>query len=210
MRKFKQTKLLLVLVFFAAASALLMSCYPDYGLEIKDFDLVATFKDDAADFQSYSTFFLPDSIREITDGGVVGVSDIAFEQQVLDEIANEMEACGFTRVNTVEASDVALYPGHSSSSTFSYYPGYWWGYYGWYYPWYGYGGGYSYSYTTGSLFITMIDNAKFNAQNKILGAVWAGAANGVLDNSTGADIKARTLNAVHQMFDQSPYLRLTK
>jgi len=210
MRKFKKTKLLLVLVFFAAAPALLMSCYPDYGLEIKDFDLVATFKDDAADFQTYRTFFLPDSIREITDGGIAGVSDIEFEQQVLDAIANEMEACGYTRVSTAEASDVALYPGHSSSSTFSYYPGYWWGYYGWYYPWYGYGGGYSYSYTTGSLFITMIDNAKFNSQSQILGAVWAGAANGVLDNSTGADIKARTLNAVHQMFDQSPYLRLTQ
>jgi hypothetical protein len=56
----------------------------------------------------------------------------------------------------------------------------------------------------------MIDNAKFNSQSQILGAVWAGAANGVLDNSTGADIKARTLNAVHQMFDQSPYLRLTQ
>jgi hypothetical protein len=119
-----------------------------------------------------------------------------------------MEACGYTRVSDEKGAHVALYVGKSSSSVFSYYPGYWWGYYGWYYPWYGYGGGYTYSYTTGSIFVSMIDNEKLDEPSRNTGAVWSGTANGVLDNSTGADIRARALNSIHQMFDQSPYLRL--
>ena len=49
-------------------------------------------------------------------------------------------------------------------------------------PWYGYGG-YAYSYTTGSLFVTMIDLNKFDEVNKLSGAVWAGAINGLLEDT---------------------------
>lgn len=204
MRKFKQVKLLLIIIFFAATSMLLTSCYPDYGLTIEDFDLVATFKDDAANFQTYNTFFMPDSIKRLFDGAIGSPINNQLDQAILSEIENQMEAYGYVRVPSPANADVWLYPAITTSTTYTYYPGYWWGYYGWYYPWYG---GYSYSYSTGSLFLTMIDKVKFDDINKITGAVWAGTANGVLDD-TNANIKIRTLNSIDKMFDQSPYLKI--
>lgn len=206
MRKFKQIKLLLILILSAVTSVLLNSCYPDYGLSVQDFDMVATFRDDAQDFQTYRTYFMADSIEQVTDAGIIA-NDGQYDEEILTEIANQMQAYGYTRVGTKAESDVNLHVGTSSSTTFSYYPGYWGGYYGWYYPWYGYGG-YSYSYTTGSLFITMLETDKFNEDSKVLGAVWAGIVNGVLDSSTPLDIKARALKGIDDMFKQSPYLKV--
>ena len=204
MIKFKQVKLLLILILFGAATLLLNSCYPDYGLSTSDYDIVATFKDDAANFQNYRTYYMPDTIKTVSDGNVVpnnGSNDAAY----LQEIANQMQAYGYERVNSLAQSDVELVVGVISSTTWVYNPGYWWGYYGWYYPWYG--GGYTYSYSTGTLMLFMRDNEKFDPNNEVLGLVWSGSANGILDD-TKANIKARAISSIDQMFEQSPYLKI--
>lgn len=208
MRKFRRVKTFLIVLLFAAVSMLLNSCYPDYGLSIQDFDVVSTIKDNAQNFQVYRTYFLPDSVEKVLGDGRVVKNDGDYDQDILSEIVRQMEAYGYTRVATKEESDVNLHVGTSTSSTFVYYPGYWGGYYGWYYPWYGYGGGYAYNYTTGSLFITMLDTDKFDEGSKVLGAVWAGAMNGVLDNSTSVNIRTRIIQGIDKMFDQSPYLKI--
>jgi hypothetical protein len=206
MRKNKQIKVLLIIFLTAVTSLLITSCYPDYGLTTSDYDIVATFKDDSANFQNYKYYYMPDTIKAITDKGVVdnnGSNDAVY----LREIANQMQAYGYTRVPNLAGADLELAVGVNSSTTWTYYPGYWWGYYGWYYPWYG--GGYSYSYTTGTLMIFMRDNAKFDPSNKILGLVWSGTANGILDD-TKANIKARALSSIDKMFEQSPYLKIVE
>ena len=77
MKKIKQIKLLLILVLFAVTSVLLTSCYPDYGLTSSDYDIVATFKEDANDFQAYktngATFYMSSTIKRISDneGGII-------------------------------------------------------------------------------------------------------------------------------------------
>jgi hypothetical protein len=209
MKKFKQIKILLILVFLAVTSVVLNSCYPDYGLTVSDFDIVSTFKDDTNDFQAYktngATFFMPDTIKKVLGGGIISNNGGTYDQQVLKEIKNQMIAYGYTQDPNPTTADVILYVANWSSTTISYYPGYWGGYYGWYYPWYGYGG-YSYSYTTGTLFITMVDRIKIDAQNP--GAVWIAAVNGVLDNSTAANIQTRVINSIDKMFSQSPYLKI--
>jgi len=213
MKKIKQVKFLLILSFLAVTSMLLTSCYPDYGLTTSDYDMVATFKDDTNDFQKYktadgsATFFMPDSINRLLDnnGGVSG-NNGAYDQQILTEVANQMLANGYTRVASAQSADVGVYLAITSSENIVYYPGYWGGYYGWYYPWYGYGG-YAYSYTTGSLFVTMIDRLKFDEGNKISGAVWSGLLNGLLDD-TSTNIIVRVTNSIDKMFEQSPYLKI--
>jgi len=203
MKIMKQKKLLLTIMLLAFTSVLLTSCYPDYGLTTSDFDIVATFKDDAADFQTYGTFFMPDSIKRLSDG--IGSSgSTQYDEQILDEIVNQMEDYGYTRVASESTADVGVYVATTSSENYVYYPGYWYGYYGWYYPWYG---GYSYSYSTGSLFVTMIDREKIDEPNKISGAVWAGTINGLLDDSYG-NIAVRVTEGIDKMFGQSPYLRI--
>ena len=206
MRKVKQIRLLLILVIFAITSVLLTSCYPDYGLGVEDFDIVSTFKDDANDFQLYRTFFMADTIDKITDGGIepsAGEND----ELILSEIEKQMIAYGYTRTLIPDSADVTLQVAISSTAVFSYYPGYWGGYYGWYYPWYGYGG-YSYSYTSGSIFVTMIDNDKFDETTKNIGAVWAGILNGVLDYSSNTELRVRIVDGIAKMFSQSPYLKI--
>jgi len=211
MRKMKQIKLLLILVFFAVTSVVLTSCYPDYGLTTSDYDIVATFKEDANDFQAYkidgATYFMPDSVKRILDN-VGGISSEvgAYDQAALDEIENQMTAYGYTRVMNPQNADVFINVGVTSSENVVYYPGYWYGWYGWYYPWYGYGG-YAYSYTTGTLFVTMIDKSKIDEVNKITGAVWAGAINGLLED-TNANTAARVISSIDKMFEQSPYLKI--
>lgn len=212
MKKIKQIKLLLILVLLAVTSVLLTSCYPDYGLTTSDYDIVATFKEDANDFQAYktndATYFMPDSVKRLLDNnGGISNQPGPYDQAALDEIARQMTAYGYTRVTNPVDADVFINVGATSSENIVYYPGYWYGWYGWYYPWYGYGG-YAYSYTTGSVFVTMIDKSKIDETNKITGAVWAGAANGVLDNSTSASIKTRVITSIDKMFEQSPYLKI--
>ena len=203
MRKTNRVKTLLILLLFGVSAMIVTSCYSDYGLSTSDYDIVATFRDDATNFQSYKTYYMPDTIKTLSDAGS-NPSDVKYEDQILNEIASQMQAYGYERVSNKANADIEVYVGVTSSENYSYYPGYWWGYWGWYYPWYG---GYYYSYTTGSLFVTMFDPSKFNQVNKITGAVWAGTANGILDD-TNANILSRTINSIDKMFEQSPYLKL--
>ncbi len=207
MRLIKQRKTLLTIMLLAFTLVLLTSCYPDYGLTTSDFDIVATFKEDANDFQAYRTFYISDEIRRLTDneGGVIDDPG-PYDDEILTEINNQMVACGYSEVGDPQVADVAIYVAATSSENIVYYPGYWGGYYGWYYPWYGYGG-YAYSYTTGSLFVTMIDVDKFDGTNRLTGAVWAGMVNGLLDD-TDVNILARTKTSIDKMFEQSPYLKI--
>ena len=207
MKKIKQIKLLLIILLFGATSVVVTSCYPDYGLTTSDYDVVTTFKNDATDFQTYRTCFIPDSIKKILDGGKIEGNGGQYDQQVLKEIENQMIANGYQIDNNPTTADVVLYVATTSSKTYTYYPGWWGGYYGWYYPWYGYGGVY-YSYTTGSLFIEMVDRDKFDPDRKITGTIWVGAVNGLLDNSSSLEIKTRVVNSIDKMFEQSPYLKI--
>lgn len=209
MKKIKQIKLLLILVLIAVTSVLLTSCYPDYGLTTSDYDIVATFKEDANNFQSYRTYYLPDTIKRILDNnGGVGDESGPYDQQILSEIAKQMTACGYTREASIQTADVSVTVAITKGENVVYYPGYWYGWYGWYYPWYGYGG-YAYSYTTGSLFVTMIDKNKIDEPNQVTGAVWAGAMNGILDDAA-ANIAARVVTGIDKMFEQSPYLKIVE
>lgn len=207
MKKVKQMKLLLITVLFALTSVLLSSCYPDYGLTVQDFDIVYTVRDNAADFQIYRTYTLPDSVLKIGSGGILEPNNGTNDALIISELNKQMQAYGYTLSADSASSDLSIYVGVTSSTTVTYYPGWWGGYYGWYYPYYGYGG-YSYSYTTGSLFITMIDNAKFNAQEQKIGSVWNAAMNGVLDSTTPAELRTRIVNGIDKMFAQSPYLKI--
>jgi hypothetical protein len=207
MKKIKQIKLLLIILLFGATSVVVTSCYPDYGLTTSDYDVVTTFKNDATDFQTYRTCFIPDSIKKILDGGKIEGNGGQYDQQVLKEIENQMIANGYQIDNNPTTADVVLYVATTSSKTYTYYPGWWGGYYGWYYPWYGYGGVY-YSYTTGSLFIDMVDRDKFDPDKKITGTIWVGVVNGLLDNSSSIEIKTRVVNSIDKMFEQSPYLKI--
>lgn len=198
-------------MLLAFSSVLITSCYQDYGLTSSDYDIVATFKEDANDFQSYktdgATFAISPTIKRLSDnvGGIVDEPG-PYDDEILSEIERQMIANGYIEIDSASLPDVYISVGATSSTNVVYYPGYWWGYYGWYYPYGGYGG-YAYSYTTGSLFVTMVDLNKHDYDNKIAGVVWLGAINGLLED-TNANTLTRVISSIDKMFEQSPYLKI--
>ncbi len=197
-------------VAVALAASLLIgaftACYPGGISNVSDADLVVTAYDTAYAFAP-GTFALPDSIVRAGDGNENDI-DRTYDQQILDAVAAQYTARGYTRVfeDAETPPDFVVTVGVSSSTYNWWVPG--WG------PWYpgwgpGYGPGYPWypgyvaSYSTGSLFIGMIDAAP--SVGPELNAVWGGVINGLL-SSTNATTAARALDLIDQAFEQSPYL----
>jgi len=187
---------------------LFSSCYSDYGLTEEDYDIVITLYDTTADFGSYKTFIIPDSVVQLGGSSITS----AYNETILNTFINQMESRGYTRIypnDTARADLIAL---ASVTTTQNYvYTDYWsyWGWYGWggYYPYGGYG--YypyytSYTFTTGTVFMNLIDVAKSDTTNKKIASVWLGALNGVTQYS---NVSNRIINGISQAFTQSPYLR---
>lgn len=207
----------------AAVAALLFGgvwgCYPGEISDIGEADLVITAYDTAYAF-SPGTYAMPDSIVRAGDGDEEDI-DRTYDDEILDKVADELAALGYTRVPETSPTppDVVVTIGVSSETYNWWVPGGgWWGWWGWYpgwggwypgwgpgygpgYPWYPpvYGG----SYSTGSLFIAMIDPAP--SVGPELNGVWGGVVNGLL-SSSNENTAARTLDLIEQVFEQSPYL----
>lgn len=199
-------------------SLMFTSCYNDYGLNTSDFDIAATFRNNNIDFQNYSTYAMPDSIGRLPDTDPADINTM-YDELILTQVAAEMEAYGYTRITAGPNSvpDVVLLVGATSSDKYAYDPGYWYPIWGWwpgwgYYPGYGpgwgyyppYYGGVVYSYSTGTVLITMLDANSYDPDKKEITAAWSGALNGLLEGSTST----RITNGINKLFQQSPYLKI--
>ena len=196
-------------------SVVFYSCYYDYGLDTNNLDVVGTFYDKTYDFSQVNTYFMPDSI--------VHSSDLSgqYDAQVLAKVVDELNALGWTRLfpGGNDTADITMLIGATSSTqTVAYYND-WWSYWGWYggwgyYPSYGYGSGWGYyypsyttsyyTYTTGSLILTLTDPRTGNTGTQELPVQWLCVINGLLD---GSNISGRINTGIDQAFTQSPYLR---
>lgn len=198
------------------------ACYPGEIDTAAQTDLVVTFHDDAADFQANTTFDIPDSIVDIgVAGGGSSSLDHTHDRQILDKVAAEMVAAGYTRVNgNVTQPDVVVVVSAITVENYYYYtPGYpwypYWGWWGgwstgysassnWYYPWYPV---YSTNFTSGTIFITMIDPDIPPPEAGDAVSIWSAALNGMLEG-TNTEILSRIGNNISQAFAQSPYLNV--
>ena len=146
----------------------------------KDY-LVYTAYDTEADFGALNTYYLPDSILLIgaADKTEYWKDDNALE--IVNTVAGRMNAAGYTRTDQVEG------PGQFAL--------------GWHYPYRVY-----YGYTAGSLLIEMLDLQADQQSGKKLPVIWDSYIGGLLTSSESLN-QQRTLDAVEQAFDQSPYLK---
>ncbi|AWW32050.1 DUF4136 domain-containing protein [Echinicola strongylocentroti] len=207
-------KLRTILSFLAVGglAGLSWGCLPSGPDYVEDMDIVYTTYQEDYDFQSKSTYSMPDQIVtdvKVDDGDTTYVyMDAKFANPILSEIEQNMESYGWTRVGVEETADMLLMPAGTSTTNYYYYWWYdwWWGGYypgwwGWYYPPY-----YPVSsYTTGSLILVLTDPsaAETNPINKS-NAAWLSVSNGILTYYN--DIE-RVTDAIDQAFDQSPYLQ---
>ncbi len=208
-------KKIIAFTSFAAMLALLVACYPGGPDYYSDLDIVATdYKPDYWSNNNPSTYYMNDTVGFILDRldeeNNVEL-DHNYDATILNQIASNMTAAGYTRVDdydTANPPDVIVFvQALAVESTYvGWIPSYpYWGYWGGYYPYYGYGYPVSYSYTTGTLFIEMVNQNEIDTENKILPVVWFAAVDGLLRSST-AENQSFIKYTIDQAFKQSPYL----
>ncbi|MDW7693432.1 DUF4136 domain-containing protein [Flammeovirgaceae bacterium SG7u.111] len=211
------------ILLLAGIATGLYACFPSYSDRIDDFDMAATTHDETVDFQSFKTYYVPDTIIHIKDTINVGTNvDISRENDdfIIQEFKRNMEVNGYTEVTDPDDPnlDIAVLISIAASQNTgitNYYPWYGtWGWafpeygpsFNWFYPW----GGVSqvYSFTTGTIYFAMIDYQNIDSGEEEIPVVWLGGIDGVFETSTGLSTEERLTKGIDQCFRQSPYLKL--
>lgn len=196
----------------------LNACYPGDPVSSSDTDLVATTYADGAQFGKYRTFWVVDSISYIYDSTGTAPAR-TYEAQILAKVKSEMLKTGYVYKDNPTDQDrpdlvvnVTAFE-NDHSGYYWYYPGYPWypgygGGWGWgYYPGYYPPVGGSYTYTTGTVILHLIDVAEIDTDPGVLLPIkWTGAINGLTSKGTATQIGQRINFALEQAFRQSPYL----
>lgn len=183
--------------------------------------MVYTEYDKNADFSSFATFYLPDTIK-VLGSKVTNWVGTAFSQddgdpnaeKIITATAVNLEARGYTRIEDPEqrtTADIGIQLSYVEDTYYVtyyntpyYWYDWWWGYnwgpaWGYVYPTYSM----TYSYQVGSLLGEMIYIDK--AASKLY-PVWSFYVVGSMSGSTYTDI-TRAVNGVNQAFIQSPYVK---
>ncbi len=202
---------------------LLSGCYPDKLDYVDEYDLAGTLYDEGADFQSYATFHVVDTVIHLTEDGKDDPNlNREHDEFILETIRQNMLDYGYTQVaspDSLNRPDVELLVQVTSQDFYTYYS-YWYNYWGWYpgwgwwyppgwggwypgYPWYP---GYISSYSTGTLIVEMLDTEIQPEPLDRPGMVWAGVINGLLSGNV-QNTRARLDKQLNQLFVQSPYLK---
>jgi Domain of unknown function (DUF4136) len=204
------------LIFLTAGIFLISACkkLPPFGDLSSDF-VVYTKYDAKANFSSYKTFSIRDTIEVITGDPRDTIWYDNDAQNIIAEVVKQMENAGYTQAPTHLQADLAVQlVGIRNTSVYYVPPGWWWGYPGWVPPCYwGYCGGggyyypyyYSFSVSTGTFLIELAD-LKNAVENGVLNIVWTGVGNGQVGTSTSFVVSQCLLTA-DQSFAQSPYLK---
>jgi hypothetical protein len=208
----RMKRMLLGLLSFGA---LLAGCSkePLANLTEEESRIYITDYDSKADFKTYGTFAISDSVAVIHNGSVShqqNATDLAF----INAVRSELTARGYVQVSRTANPDIAVNVTriYNTSTGVIQYSNYWNDYAGYYDPYYyGYGGyGYYspysyevYSVREGALSVDVLDLKNAAANNRING-IWTGLirGSGIFNSGTAA-------NQVGMLFNQSPYLSKT-
>ena len=195
------------------AVVLLGACrkIPDFDELSSDF-VVSTSLDKTANFTSYKTYHIADTIKYI--GGVGNDSIIIGDKAkpLIDAVKSNMAARGYTFVARNASPDLGLTLTaiKDINVVISGYPGWWdpwWGgcyWYYWCYPYY-YPWSTVYTYTTGTVMLNMYDLKNANANRQLKG-IWNITGLGALGVS-GISNSQLGVDALNQGFAQSPYVQ---
>jgi hypothetical protein len=190
------------------SSLLLWGCYPNGPSYTEDLDLVLTHHNPDYDFAAKTTYAMPNKIIKITGNVVEGelpdtISGV-YASKIRQMIVDNMSDLGWQRVDISADPDIMLVPAAWETTTITYYYDYWYWWWGGYYPYYPYYPPvYSYSYTTGTLLMSIMDPTLTGTNGNAI-QQWTGALNGILNDSFNESRMSRLIN---QAFDQSPYLQ---
>ena len=206
-------------LFIGLMAVLATSCEKDPDLSKLDNNFtVYTNYDSKTNFNDFKTYCLPDSILLIGQGMKAEFWKDENAQEIIKQVADEMDTRGYTRVKVIKNANIGLQLSFTRQTTQIIGTGGWYGG-GWYNGWWGpgYWGPYwndwyypypvTYSYNTGTLIMEMVnltDHPEDTSQKVKLPVIWHSYATGLLFENSKYNMQL-TLDAVNQAFDQSPY-----
>jgi hypothetical protein len=221
MRKMKRINVFAMVMLIPLIS-LFTGCYPDKVDYVDEFDMAGTLYDEEADFSSYTTFHVIDTLMHLTEDGEDDPNlSREHDEFVLETVRQNLLNKGYTELaspDSLNMPDLEMLVQVMTSDFYTYYS-YWyyyWGFYpGWGYWYPGWGGGYPgypwnpgyvSSYSTGTLIVEMLDTEASLDLSERPGVIWAGIVNGLLTNNS-TNTRARLDKQINQLFVQSPYMK---
>lgn len=204
-------------LLFVALSVAIVSCRrtPDTS-KLSNQQVVATDRDVAAVFSSYSTYYISDSVSVVASNPNDSILTGPLALQLVNAVKTNMNSRGYTFVARTASPNLgfrltvikditrtAVCGGWWDGWYGSYYPPYWGCYYcgGYYYPWCT-----SYTYTIGTSTLYLFD-VKNQAINHNLKAIWGATMFGVFSNTNNQTNADLTTTAINQAFKQSTYIK---
>ena len=198
--------------------SVLFSCRKEPDTEdLKLEQVVATDRDLSANFSSYATFFISDTVSIVASASTDSILTGPLALQLVNAVKTNMTAKGYTfkprsqglpdlglRLTVIKDITRTAVCGGWWDGWWGYYPPWYWGCYycgGYYYPWCT-----SYTYTVGTSTLYLFD-IKNQGANHNVRALWGATMFGVFstsNNQTNADL---TTTAINQAFTQSTYLK---
>ena len=171
-----------------------------------------TNRDNNADFNTYKTYSIPDSVYVIKNNSFAGGQATTWDLQALTAVRNQLESRGYVRVNRSQSPDLGINVSriYNTSTNLVNLQDYWGGYGGYYDPFYwgygGYGYGYPSSYalvqsTEAMVSVDILDLKNASANNSI-NVIWNGLMRG-----SGIFSSAAVNTGVKALFDQSSYIK---
>lgn len=203
-------------LLFAAGIVALSSCTKDplNNLTEEESRIYITNRDSTANFSSYRTYSLADSVSLVDNGRFAGREATTWDVQLTTAIAGAMNARGYTRVARTANPELGINVSRVYNTTTnvvnlgdyyggygSYYDPYYWGYggYGYYFPsTYGY-----YQSTEALLSVDMLDLKNAASSGRLKG-IWSGVVRG-----EGVFRSSNVQSQVQALYDQSPYIQTT-
>lgn len=213
-------------LFFALlAIVAFASCEKDPDLDkVQDDYLVYTQYDKNANFQSFKTYYVPDSILLISNKSQANYWTGTNAEQIVNTYVTNLDKRGFTRVTDKEDADLGLQLSYIENTQYvadwwgdypwldyPYYwaPDYWWPGYvgpGWYYPY-----PVVYTFSTGTLMGELVDLKSVSSSgssSQKVPVLWSSLTSGFLYGSNNIDLN-KAVAAINQAFSQSAYLKTT-
>lgn len=207
------------ILLIPAVIILTVACHKEPYIDGDNEYLVYTSPSKNVDFTSYRTFDLADSLLIIGQSSkpVYSQSDNALA--LIQAVRTNMEKMGYIYTPSNPAADLGIqmtyvikteryvqyyndpywwldYPGYWS-------PGFWGNYTGFYYPY-----PVTYTYSTNSLMIDMVNLTTPQTGDEALEVVWSVYIGGPAGSSVTSDVN-RMKDAINQAFTQSSYLAKT-
>jgi hypothetical protein len=205
------TKHVVMLLAVAALLAAAAGCtkQPLNNLSANDTKIYITNRDSTANFSSFKTFSITDSVAVIRNNQLNVKTITPTDSAFIAAVSAQMQQRGYTLVNKSQQPDlgISLNRIYSSSTSVvdygSYWGDYYWDSYYWGYPGYPYYSDYVgvYQVTDAAVAVDLVD-LKDAAASKKIKSVWSGLIRGadvINQASASADVQA--------LFAQSPYLK---